>query len=72
MPSRKEMAKLAHLAKIVRERKKILRQELILASGFSISYCEKLLPYLPVLFTDIIYDKSTNMYEATETEEVNS
>jgi len=71
MVSRKEMSRLAHLAKLVRENKTISRRQLILASGISISYCEKLLPYIPELFTDIIFEKSNNTYQAIQTEEVN-
>ncbi len=66
------MSILSNLARIVREKKTITRRQLILASGFSISYCEKLLPYLTELFTDIIYDKSTKTYQAIQTEEVSS
>jgi len=72
LPSKKEMSILSKLAKIVRERKTITRRRLIIDSGFSISYCEKLLPYLTELFTDIIYEKSTNKYQAIQTEEVSS
>ena len=72
MPSKKEMSILSNLAKIVRERKTISRRKLIIDSGFSISYCEKLLPYLTDLFIDIIYEKSTNTYQAIQTEEVSS
>jgi len=70
MVSRKEMSRLGHLAKLVRENKTISRRQLILGSGISISYCEKLLPYIPELFTDIIFEKSTNTYQAIQAEEV--
>jgi len=70
MVSSKEMSRMTYMVQLVRKNKIMSRRQLILASKVSISYTEKLLPYLPELFTDIVYDKPTLTYQALQTEEV--
>jgi len=68
MVSKKEMKILMFFADIVRKEKNISRRQLILKSPFSISYTEKLLPYLPEYFEDIIFEKSNSTYQTIQTE----
>jgi len=62
MPSKAEMKHLSNMANIIRVRKEIKKDLLIVISGTSIAWGEKLSKYIPILFKDIEYNKKTQYY----------
>ena len=65
MTTRKEMSKINRLAEIIQKEKKISKVQLVMASGISISYFEKLRPFLLEIYQEQIrYDKESKMFES--------
>lgn len=58
------MKHLSKLVKIIRNEGQIGKEELIIKSEISISWAEKLCKYIPILFTDIRFDKKHRQFIA--------
>ena len=65
MTTRKEMSKINRLAEIINREKKINKVRLVMASGISISYFEKLRPFLLEIYQDSIrFDKEDGLFHS--------
>jgi len=62
LPSKAEMKHLNKLASIIRSKGDIEKDILIIMSGVSIAWAEKLCKYIPILFKDIEYNKTSRKY----------
>ena len=67
MVSKKEIIHLNTMANIVRQKKVVEKDFVIVKSEMSIAWAEKLIRYLPLLYEDIIYDKRTRQYKTLST-----
>ena len=71
MTTRKEMTKINRLVEIIQKNKTISKVQLVMASGFSISYFEKLRPFLLEIYQHKIeYDPIDKLFKYTEVEEI--
>lgn len=70
MTTRGEMRKMSHMVNIIREEGRIGKIQLVIRSGISNSYYEKLRPYMEAMFTDIEYDRGTKTWRAVKVEDV--
>ena len=71
MTTRKEMSKINRLLEIIQKNKKISKVQLVLASGMSISYFDKLKPFLLEIYHHKIeYDPIDRLFKYTEVEEL--
>jgi len=71
MTTRKEMSKMNRMVETIRKEGKISKVRLVMQSGISISYYEKLKPFVEELFADSIrYNKDERMWEAIESKSV--
>jgi len=60
MTTRKEMTRINRLVEIIQKNKKISRVELIMKSGMSISYFDKLKPFMLMIYGEqILYENGT-------------
>ena len=67
MTTQKEMSRINKLTEIILKEKKISKVRLIMLSGISISYYEKLKPFLEEIYPHKArYDKTTKTWEAIE------
>ena len=63
MTTRKEVQRMHRIVEVIRKCGTISKVNLVIASGFSISYYEKLKPFIEELYSDEIqYDKDTRMW----------
>ena len=70
MTSQKEMSKMNKIVQIILKEKVISKVQLIMRSGISISYFEKLKPFMEELFESRIqYDKETKLWRSLENDE---
>ena len=68
--TRKEMSRMNKMVEIIRKEKKISKVQLVMKSGISISYYEKLKPYMEELFQHSIrFDKDLKCWIAIEVTE---
>lgn len=72
MTTRGEISKMNRMVEIIRKNKSISKIQLVIASGISNSYYEKLKPYMEELFKDIVYDKQTKTWHQIEHEDIQS
>jgi len=72
MTSRGEMKRMNRLVDIIRKNGSINKIQLVIASGISNSYYEKLKPYLLAMFHDIVYDKTTQIWSVIKTEDIDN
>ena len=71
MTTQREMSKINRLKEIILREKRISKVRLVMTSGISNSYYEKLKPYLEELFSHSIrYEKETKTWNAIEQEDV--
>lgn len=70
MTTPSEMSKMNKLVGIIRKNGSINKIDLVITSGISISYYEKLKPYILHLFKDIEYDKNTKLWHAVKQVEI--
>lgn len=71
MTTPKEMRKINKLVEIILKEKRISKVHLVMKSGISISYYEKLKPFMEEIYQHRIrYDKETKMWYAIESEEI--
>jgi len=67
MTSRKEMSRMNRMVDCIRKEKRITKVQLVMKSGISISYYEKLKPFMEELFQHTIrYDKDTKSWIAID------
>ena len=72
MTSQREMSKINKLVNIIVKEGVISKVQLIMKSGISISYYEKLKPFMEELFSfKIQYDKSTKLWRSLEQKNAN-
>lgn len=69
MPTPAEMFKMSRLVGIIRNKGSIDRIDLVIESGISNSYYEKLKPYILRLFKDIEYDRATRTWRTIKRDE---
>jgi hypothetical protein len=63
MTTRKEMSRLNEILRIIQEEKRISKVQLVLKTRISISYFDKLRPFLMELYGDFIrYDKDEKVF----------
>ena len=72
MTSKGEMRKMCRLVDIIRKTGSINKIQLVIASGISNSYYEKLKPYIEARFPDIEYDSLTKIWRVIEIEEIDN
>ena len=73
MTTRKEMSKMNRMVETIRKEGKISKVRLVMQSGISISYYEKLKPFVEELFADSIrYNKDERMWEAIDSVDINA
>lgn len=73
MTTRKEMSKINKLAEIIQKNKQISKVQLVMASGISISYFEKLRPFLLEIYQDQIrYEKEDKLFHSIKNIQVAS
>ncbi len=71
MTTQREMSKINRLKEIILREKRISKVRLVMTSGISNSYYEKLKPYLEELFPlSVRYEKETKTWNAIEQEDV--
>ena len=67
MTSQKEMSKINKMVQIILKEKAISKVQLVMRSGISISYFEKLKPFMEELFQERIqYDKEMKLWKSLE------
>ena len=72
MTTRKEMSKMNRMVETIKRERKISKVRLVMQSGISISYYEKLKPFVEELFGDFVrYNKDDRMWEAIESKPPN-
>ncbi len=65
MTSQRELTKINRLLHIIENNSPISKVELVMKSGLSISYFEKLKPFLEEIYVDKVrYDKSTKCWSS--------
>lgn len=68
MTTQKEMSKMNRMIEIIKKEKKISKVQLVMRAGISVSYYDKLKPFLEEIFTHVVkYNKETKMWEVVET-----
>jgi len=73
MTTRMEMTKINRLMETIKKEKNITKVHLVMQSGLSISYFEKLRPFLLEIYAhNIIYDKQEKLFKWIESIEVPS
>lgn len=73
MTSPREMRKINRLVEIILKEKTISKVRLVMQSGISISYYEKLKPFLEELYSHRVqYDKFTTTWKAIEQQNENN
>lgn len=73
MTTRKEMSKINKLVEIILKEGKISKVRLIMQSGISISYYEKLRPFIEEIYSHKVrYDKEMRMWCGITTNESDS
>ena len=71
MTSSREMSKINKLVRIIEQEEVISKVRLIMQSGISISYYEKLRPFLEELYSyKVQYDKETRVWRSIKNENV--
>lgn len=71
MTTQKEMRKINKLREIILKEGTIGKVQLVMRSGISISYYEKLKPFLEEIYQhDIQYDKNTRVWKSIPREEI--
>jgi len=70
MTSRGEMKRMNRLVDIIRKNGSINKIQLVIVSGVSNSYYEKLKPFMLAMFQDISYDKTTQIWSVIKTEDL--
>ena len=71
MTTRKELSKINKLVEIIQKEKVISKVRLVMNSGISISYYEKLRPFIEEIYPHKVrYDKETKTWNALTYEEV--
>ncbi len=71
MTTRKEMSKMNRMVETIRKEKKISKVRLVMQSGISISYYEKLKPFVEELFANSVrYNRDERMWEAIESQDL--
>lgn len=72
MTTRKEMSRMNKMVEIIKKEKRISKVQLVMRSGISISYYDKLRPFMAELFQHTIrYNKDDGVWESIESEVVN-
>ncbi|MBS3923314.1 MAG: hypothetical protein KGZ37_09245 [Nitrosarchaeum sp.] len=67
MTSQKELSKINRMVKIIEDAKVISKVQLVMRSGLSISYYEKLKPYMEEIYSHKIkYDRSEKVWRSIE------
>ena len=67
LTSQREMSKINKMVQIILKEKVISKVQLIMRSGISISYYEKLKPFMEELYENIIqYDKELKLWKSLE------
>ena len=73
LTTRKEMSRINRLVEIIQKNKNISKVQLVMASGISISYFEKLRPFLLEIYQEQIrYNNETKMFESIKNVKVAS
>ena len=63
MTTQKEMSKINRMMELIKKNGKIDKYNLVMQSGLSISYYEKLKPFMERIFShNISYDKTSQMW----------
>ena len=71
MTTRKELSRINRLLEIIQKEGAISKIQLVMRSGISISYYEKLKPFLEEIHAyKIRYDKDTKIWHAIKQEEI--
>lgn len=71
MTTPKEMRKINKLLEIIRKEGSIGKVQLVMKSGISISYFEKLKPFLEEIYPHFVrYDKETKVWHFIKQEEI--
>lgn len=71
MTTQKEMSKINKMMEIIQKEETISKVQLVMRSGISISYYEKLRPFLEEIYQHKVrYDKTLKMWKAIRQEEV--
>jgi len=69
MTTQREMHRINKLLRIILKEKNITKVDLVMKSGMSISYYERLRPFLARIYEERIqYDKTTGTWSVTEEE----
>lgn len=70
MTTRKEMSKINKMVEIIQKEGTINKVQLIMKSGISISYYDKLKPFVEELYSHKVrYDKETKIWKAIKIED---
>lgn len=73
MTSQREMSKINKILEIILQEGVISKVQLIMRSGISISYFEKLKPFLEEIYQHKVqYDKSMKVWRAIKSEDINT
>lgn len=73
MTTRKEMSRINRLVEIIQREKKISKVRLVMASGMSISYFDKLKPFLLEIYEEQIrWNKEDGFFESIKNVKVAS
>ena len=65
------MSKMNRMVETIRKEKKISKVRLVMQSGISISYYEKLKPFVEELFANSVrYNRDERMWEAIESQDL--
>ena len=64
-----EMSKMNKMVGFIRKNGQIDKYDLVIASGISNSYYEKLKPFMERLYKDIVYDKTTKIWKVIQIED---
>lgn len=70
MTSRGEMKRMNRLVDIIRKNGSINKIQLVIVSGISNSYYEKLKPYMLEMFHDLSYDRTTQIWSVIKMEDL--
>lgn len=72
MTTRKEMSRMNRMVETIKKEKRISKVQLVMKSGISISYYEKLKPFIEELFAHSIrYNRDDKVWESIESEPLN-
>ena len=73
MATRKEMTKINRIVEIIKNNSPISRVHLVMQSGISISYFEKLKPFVEEIYsTKVRWDKETKLWYFIESKTIES